>query len=134
MKPLSLFLIILIQAVAFAANQELSDEQIRTKIVGTWLPDEELARTLTGEVTYKKDFTFAGLILMKLPDRTVPWEFAGKWKVESGKLTYEYTKSSIPDLLPVGRVSTDRIISISDKEFVSITEKGKRQVRIRKEK
>src|SRR5262245_29262554 len=128
MKTLSFTFVLIALFESAVLEQELSDEQIRTKLVGTWLVDEELARTLSGEVTYDKDFTFEGLIVMKLPNKTVPWKFAGKWKVEGGKLTYEYTRSSLPDLLPVGTVSTDRVISVGDKEFVSVTEKGKRQV------
>ena len=133
MKALSLALFLVVILNSSCAKPELSDDKIREKLVGTWLPDKELARTLSGELTYKKDFTFDGFILVKRPDLTLRWDFAGKWKVKANNLALEYTTSSIPALAPVGKITSDHIVAVTDTELTFITEEGKRQVRVRKE-
>lgn len=127
---------VLLLAAAFCIScekRELSDAEIRERLVGTWLPDAKLARSLSGEVTYNKDSTFAGFINIQRPDlTTLNWQFAGTWNIERGTLALKYTKSNVPGLLRVGKVTADRIKSITDKELTFVTEQGNKETRRRK--
>jgi hypothetical protein len=113
---------------------ESSDSELAAKLVGTWTLSltDPLTNKLSGEVTYKSDSSYEGVIFIKQSDETKRWDFAGNWKIEKSRLILSLTKSSVPDISPVGHVSSVLIDHITDKELVTILDDGKRQVRIRK--
>jgi hypothetical protein len=95
-------------------------------------PTDPTANKLSGEITYKNDSSLEGVIFIKQSDETTRWDFAGNWKIEKGRLITTLTKSSVPDIAPVGHVNSVQIEHITDKELVEVLDDGKREVRIKK--
>jgi hypothetical protein len=118
----------------FGEKSEQSDKELTSKLVGTWVlsPTDTRTKKLSGEITFKGDSTYQGVIVIKLQDNTTRWAFAGIWKIENHILTETTTESSVPDIAPVGHISIIQIDSISDKELVEIKAEGRRESLIRK--
>ncbi|MEO6033799.1 MAG: lipocalin family protein [Verrucomicrobiota bacterium] len=124
-------LVISIWFVACGGSKQ-SDAELRQKLVGTWVPDAVLGRTLTGELNYRTNSTFDGFITIRRQDLNLNGRFAGTWRIEGSKLTLRYTRSDVPRLIAAGRVTVDRILSITEKELVFVSEEGQRETRRRK--
>jgi hypothetical protein len=133
-KFFALAAFILICTSVFGGKLKQSDVELTSKLVGTWglSPTDTRAKKLSGEITYKSNLTYEGVIVIKLQDSTTRWEFAGNWKIENHLLTETTTKSSVPDISSVGHISTVQIDFISDKELVEIKAEGRRESLIRK--
>jgi uncharacterized protein (TIGR03066 family) len=131
---LSCLLLALVCTSAFGAKSDPSDKELAAKLVGTWTlsPTDPLTKKLSGDITYKSDASYEGLIFIKHSDGTTRWDFTGTWKIEDRKLILTYTKSSVPGVAPVGQVSILPIDHITDKELVTIGDDGQRKTRIRK--
>jgi hypothetical protein len=120
--------------LSFGAKLESSDTELATKLIGTWTlsPTDPLTNKLSGDVTYKSDSSYEGVIFIKHSGETTRWEFAGNWKIEKSRLISTSTKTNIPDLGPVGKVDSVRIDHITEKELVLVQDDGKLLTRIRK--
>jgi hypothetical protein len=101
-------------------------------------PDVEAMRVLTGEwkeppeppvvsasTTYKADGTLSGSATFTMPAGKITIIVDGKWRVEHGVIIEEVTRSSHPQFVPVGAITHDTLLSLTDKECRYRTEDGK---------
>lgn len=133
-KLLPLLVVSIVPFLRAFATSESEDVRLQSTLVGTWLSPSNTTNLVKGEVTYRKDESFFGNISIASTNGIVQWEFGGKWKIEGKKLKLEYTRSTIPQIAPVGKITHDVIISLATNEFVFVDQYGKRQVRRRKQR
>jgi hypothetical protein len=125
-------IILMLSAVPSPARLP-DDEEARAKLVGTWIiPVEqyEMEFAKEGGYIFRADGTFSMFGLFQGAGHRFEFMIEGKWKVEKGYLVEEITKTDHPALLPVGKISRDALVSVSDKEF-RFLDKGKERYVIR---
>jgi len=93
-------------------------------LIGHWRYSEN---DHSSEYIFRTDGTFTGDV--RLGDRTV-WQYAGIWTVAGGRLSYQYTQSSLARI-PVGTTGQDKIIEISADRFLIETADGSRHTYFR---
>lgn len=103
------------------------DSEIRQQIVGTWTVDMP---PIKGTVTIVSGGRFVSQGIINLANDTLDIRYEGSWRIDGGVLIEEITKSN-SELLPVGRITRDKIIRINNKELVYLTESGKTVTRKR---
>jgi hypothetical protein len=97
---------------------KLSDAAISKALVGKW--SEEVSADgakATGTMHYMNDGTLKLEGTIVVGRRSWEVKASGTWKVSDGVLITTISKTSAPDLLEVGSVSKDPVISIDDKVF-----------------
>ena len=114
--------------------QSSKDSEATTRLVGTWaIPKEYRNATLKGgETTFKADGTFSSFASVKINDKQVRIEVQGKWKVEKGVVVQEITKSNKEQMVPVGLITRDTILELSDKTYLYRSDKGQERLNVRK--
>lgn len=110
-----------------------SDQEIRAKVVGTWIVDSQLPNgiSIKGHVTLASDNTFVSKATLRVGGKEKELEYEGKWEAKDGMLMETVTQST-SDGPAVGTVTRDRIIRITEEELVYETERGKTVTRKRK--
>lgn len=110
-----------------AAAAELSAEHIRKYLPGTWLLEMKADDlTVVGSTTYHADGSAVSEGLVTSPELNTRMRFKGKWTVEGNQLIVEATESSMPDLVPVGAVSRDKVLAIDEHLLSYVDESGER--------
>jgi hypothetical protein len=114
--------------------ESLRDAEATERLVGTWaVPKEHRNAALKGgETTFKADGTFTSFALLKIKDQQVRIEVRGKWKVEKGVVVEEITKSSKEQMVPVGLITRDTILELTDKAYLYRSDKGQERLNVRK--
>jgi hypothetical protein len=130
MKILRLALAIGLFAVIlpFARSAEaLGARDLAAKIVGIWMahPGEYGTLLRSGIQTFRADKTFTDTGAFGSGGRHLDVQIEGKWWTEGNVLCEEVTKSSLPELVPVGRRSREIILGISEEEMWARDEDGK---------
>lgn len=104
-------------------NAPLIDSELRKRILGTWGAE---GRCLHGRFTFAPDGTkistnwVAGTNCnVKIVSRA-----EATWLIQDGFLISKTTKTTDPELAPLGRVSRTKIIRLDDTELVGLTEIG----------
>ena len=114
--------------------------ELAKRLVGTWVSDpasEEAGRS-TSEATYREDGTGEDVIRVGDGADAKVVKLTTRWKVEGGKLCLEAVTSSDAEVIPVGLMLKDVVISISDERLVLESyegygeRKGVRSVRVRR--
>lgn len=84
-----------------------------SELVGTW---KRVNRDfdLTVNLTFKADGTYSGSVEL---GGKANGSFSGKWAIKEGRLHYEYTESTDPNL-PAGAKDEDRIIEIKEDSYI----------------
>jgi hypothetical protein len=102
------------------------DAEARSIMVGSWvLPREQYGAVRKGGgFTFKRDGTFTSYGLFAQGNAQIRIEVRGKWSIKKGILTEEITASSHPDVVPVGLVTRDTLLAVTDNEYRSRTERG----------
>lgn len=106
------------------------DQEIAKKLVGTWqaqfMQDDML---LQAEESFYPSQEFSGTAQAVNSDgQTLFIRYSGTWRIQGGYLHYKIASSSLPEILPVGDLSANKVISISDKDLVYEDEYAEKQV------
>ena len=133
MRP-SLATFVLLAATGVLQAQLVHDTEATSKLVGTWaIPKEHHTAVVKGgETTFKADGTFTSFALLRIQDQPVRIDVQGKWKVEKGVLIEEITKSSKEQMAPVGLITRDTLLELTDKMYRYRGEKGQERQHVRK--
>jgi hypothetical protein len=104
-----------------------SERELVEKIVGTWMahPDEYGFLLKGGIYTYRADKTFLSSGAFGTGSRHLDASIEGKWWIEGNVLYQEVTKSSFPEIVPVGHVYRETILGISNEECWVRDDEGK---------
>jgi hypothetical protein len=114
--------------------QPPSNSKAIATIVGTWIvPSEQYTEVFRGaEFTFKANGTFTSYAIFKIEDQEVRVEVEGKWRVEKGVLIEEITKSSRKDMVPVGLITRDTLLEVTEGEYRYRSEDGQEEYHVRK--
>jgi hypothetical protein len=124
--------------------QAARDRELAEKLVGAWVVpaqqyhDAPAKHPVVGSVTkfamrtFRANGTFTFSAVLTLDGRDVPLHNEGKWRVQSGVLIEEVTKSNQPTMIHVGLVTRDQLISVTETEYRYRTEGGEERYRVRK--
>lgn len=96
-----------------------TDAEIKTKIVGTWIRRANDVREYM-EKTYRPDGTSKGFLFDEVTGQRV--YFTSSWEIRKGYLRGKVLTSTEPVGLPVGKKYSDKIIRVTNEEFVTIEE------------
>jgi hypothetical protein len=101
-------------------NTSQDDAELRQKIIGTWATD---GLCLKGSTTFVPDgmAVSQNSVVSTNCNVRVATYIEETWQIQDSVMTATVTKSSNPDLTPVGWVSRARIIRIDDGEAVTVT-------------
>ena len=120
---------------SLAARADVTDKEINEKIVGKWNEEfEENGIKVKVTLNYKKDGVLEAEGTVDANGMTINIKVTGKWKAENGALVETYEKSEPEGLIPAGKTTTDKVLSIDDKTHTIKTEEGKERKRTRIEK
>jgi hypothetical protein len=113
-----------------AKVEESQDEKFTKKIIGTWemrrIEDESV---VVAQESFYPSQQFNGTANAVNKDgKTIYIRYSGTWKIENGYLYYKVTSSSKTDLMPVGDLNANKIVNITDKDYVYIDPQGRQQV------
>jgi hypothetical protein len=99
------------------AEEKVADD-LQAKLLGSWrFKRNDGGVSADGITIYKNDGTWISKGTLVLDDEKMDCETAGKWKLDGKKLSFEVTKSNLPDLMEVGMKWTETVLSITDTEF-----------------
>lgn len=88
---------------------------VKEALIGKWHLDTEVGGVRVKAVTeYKADGTFQSDATVVMDGETTKMAVKGTWKFDGTKLVTTVTDSDTPDLLPVGEVSKDEILELSE--------------------
>lgn len=120
-------------ACADEPQKKLTDEEITKLLVGKWYSERTVGGTeIKATDTYRKDGTSSGEAVFTRQGRAAKVSITATWKVVDGTLV-ETIESTDPPVPTKGRVSKDRIVSVTDKELRIETPDGKEVVKKRVE-
>jgi hypothetical protein len=121
--------------IAWSATEPQShptDDEIRQRIIGTWLVDTRLANgnSVIGTEAILSSGVITSKATLTLGDSKEELEFTGTWQVKDGYLI-ETVKKSNTDRIPIGKITRDKVITLDDTTYVFETESGKTVTRQR---
>jgi hypothetical protein len=120
--------ITLLAVVLSTTSAKASDERdLATKIVGVRMvhPSEYGTLLKGGLRIFRVDKTFTDTGTAGSGSRNLDVQIEAKWWLERDVLWEEVTKSSLPEVVPVGSRSRDTILAISEQEMLARDEDGK---------
>ena len=128
-RPITL-LAVVVMCVGSCLAQSAQDKEHASKLVGTWVvpPKQSLK---SAKVTFRADGTFKGFVVLSIGGRDVTVRDEGKWKIENSMLITEITKCDQPEMFPVGTVTRDTIVSVTDTQYRVRTKDGVEEYRTR---
>jgi hypothetical protein len=106
------------------------DREAAAKLVGTWMirPDDYASIMRGGIYTFRSDGTYLTQGSVKFRDHYITVEGQGTWRIDKGVLIEDVTKSSVPEIVPVGRTYHDILLAVSDEECWIREEDGKEHI------
>ena len=108
----ALFIVTVFALTAMAAPP--TDTEATRLLVGSWTRDDPAF--VTG-MTLKVDGTFTSEGTFATRNGPITIKVEGKWHVKDGILVEELTRSSHPNIVPVGHISRDTLLSVTQKEY-----------------
>ncbi|MBM3979106.1 MAG: lipocalin-like domain-containing protein [Planctomycetes bacterium] len=99
------------------------DAEYTRKLVGVWEETQGLPGSgkVTGRLTYAADGRFTATVTYSDFDKARAartYKANGTWKVKDGNFIYRVENSDDPLFMVAGRSGVDRIISVSESDFV----------------
>ena len=136
MRTFILILIILASGVIPASGSMHSKidkgQYLSASIIGRWsAKDINSNFTLESATDYNPDGSTEMVAHITTQNEHITITVKGTWKISNRKLIVKATESSHPQILPVGVVTEDEIVSISSDKMILISEDGERLVRDR---
>jgi hypothetical protein len=127
------FLIIALSTFA-AFSAPPTDAEATKMLVGSWVVprDQYTAVSKDGGFTFKVDGTFTSYGVFHIHDEDLRIEVKGKWSVKDGVLIEELTSSSHAQMAPVGLVTHDKLLVVTDKEYRFRTQQEAEHTYVRK--
>lgn len=113
----ALFIVTVFALTAMAAPP--TDTEATRLLVGSWVSGEPRA---PGGTTFKADGTFTSDGTFATRNGPITIKVEGKWHVKDGILIEELTRSSHPNIVPVGLTTRDTLLSVTEKEYRYRTE------------
>jgi uncharacterized protein (TIGR03066 family) len=93
------------------------------KLIGKWRYAKKAeGLTVVGTTEFKKDGTMVGKGQLTLEGKTAAISLEGTWKLIGDILEQRVTKSNVPEMLPVGTVTKDKVLKLSDTQFTYVDE------------
>ena len=88
-------------------------------LVGNWLAPRLQYHAISriAAFAFKRDGTFSSYGVFNRGNEKIRIEVRGKWRVKGGILIEELTASDHPDLAPVGLVTRDTLLAVTNKEY-----------------
>jgi hypothetical protein len=114
-------------------EKRLTDAEISNRIVGIWKVNETAPSGLSssGTISIFKDGNVACEVKYLRGDRNLIMNYTASWQVENGILIETIKSTSNSNLLAVGFVTRDKVLSLDDRKFVFETETGNKILRER---
>ena len=98
-----------------------TDALLRTRVVGQWIEVRKLeCEEHQQRMAIYKNGTFEVTGLVTACDANTRFTWRGTWQVKGGKFRYTTTYSDPPEVYPLGEKFEDKIISVTDDEWVMI--------------
>jgi len=94
-----------------------TDAEMKARIIGTWVLSDGPFSLYYMEKTYWPDGTSAGFILNRQTSKRI--DFTSRWEIRDGYFSGQVVTTTDPALL-VGATFSDKIIKLTDKQFVMI--------------
>jgi hypothetical protein len=95
-----------------------TEDDLQKRLVGKWHYRQEAGDvSVDGYHEYLEDGTAKISGVLVTPKGKQTFECSGTWAIKGKKLTCKVTKTTLPDLLPVGTVVSDTIVSIDEKHL-----------------
>ena len=119
--------------VGCSKEQPLTDAEISNKIVGVWRVNETAPSGVSssGTVSVFKDGSVTCGVKYVRGTRDLLMSYTASWQVENGYLIEAIKTTSNSNLLAVGFVTRDKVLSLDDRKFIFETESGHKIVRER---
>ena len=117
MKILCAFLICC-TLLAQGAVRTLTDKEISTGLIGTWLESPSADSQAHGKATYYADGRNVSLVWFGDQPESTAIHIDASWSVTNNILTLICIKSSNPQLVPIGTQLKDHVVSLSPDRFV----------------
>ena len=98
----------------------------KEKLIGKWKHvTKEEGLTIVGRTELKKDGTMTASGKFTVDGKSTKISLEGTWALNGDILEETVTKSSQPDLIPVGTVTKDKVLKVTETEFTYEDEEGK---------
>jgi hypothetical protein len=111
------------------AAEEKAATHYRKQLVGTWKFEiKQEGMEATGVTTYRPDGTSSSTGQFDVGGKKTEFSAEAKWTVKGNKLSFEVTKTSDAESMPVGLKWSETIVRINDKEFHYLDDEGKEQL------
>lgn len=133
MRVITIFALSLL-LIGCSQKQPLTDAEISNKIVGVWKVNETAPSGVTssGTVSVFKDGSVTCDVKYVRGTRDLLMSYTASWRVENGFLIEAIKTTSNSNLLAVGFVTRDKVLSLDEQTFVFETETGHKIIRERK--
>ena len=99
------------------ATPPLSDEQLASRLVGTWRTSPGDTSGYVSTATYNADGTGIEVVSFPVQHGENDVELTTRWSIENSILHMNSIASSDPKRIPVGLELKDRILSITDEKY-----------------
>jgi hypothetical protein len=113
-------------------QHDLTDDDIRQKIVGTWLVETHLSNgnSVIGTETILLSNSMVSKATLTIGDTKEELEYNATWQVKDGYLIETVTKSN-SEGIPLGKITRDKVVTLDDNVFIFQTESGRTVARKR---
>jgi len=131
MRIVSIGLLAALIACGFKLQAKpLEDREAAAKLVGTWMirPDDYGSIMGAGIYTFRRDGTYLTQGSVKVRDHYITVEGQGTWRIAKGVLIQDVTKSSVPEIVPIGQTYRDILLAVTDEECWIRGEDGKEHI------
>ena len=93
------------------------DDEMKARIIGTWVVDDGSFSLYYMEKTYSADGTATGFLLNRQTQKRI--DFTSRWQIKDGHYAGQVVRSSDP-ALPASASFSTQIIKLTDKQFVTV--------------
>jgi hypothetical protein len=116
-----------------SSEKPLSDSDISERIVGTWKVNETSPNGVSssGTVSILRDGSVTCAAKYVRGERDLIMNYTASWQVENGFLIETIKTTGNSNLLAIGFVTRDKVLSLDDQKFVFQTESGGKIIRKR---
>jgi hypothetical protein len=126
-----LILLLLITATIYADNSK-NDSAFSKKIIGKWQQSVKQGQiSLNAILIYKKDGSLDSTATMTINKKQNKMTISGTWEVKEGYLITIIKSKSKNVPLPIGHISKDQILKLTDSTFTYKTAQGKTETQVK---
>jgi hypothetical protein len=107
------------------------DQEFEEKIIGTWETKLFLedGTVFIGRESFYPSNEYSGSATLTFDKKnSVFLKYSGTWRIEDGYLYYKITSSNYPEVMPVGDISANQIVNITERDYVYIDSDGNQQI------